>query len=224
MTERVSTWAYRLLALAIALALWYVTAAEKREAQSEKIVEATVTYSTPARLVLLNQVTQVRVGLRGNNREIRRLRPYDVDVQVDLATAEEGPVSVTLTADNVFLPVDKVEVVSIDPKTLSLRLDVEEQRRLPIEVLLTGEPAAGAIVTDREAIPNTALLQGPRSVLQALDSLIIGPVDLNGHAITFEKEMPVLTPNTMIRVVRPTVVTIRITMEEPPPPNGGSRR
>lgn len=221
MIERASTWAYRILALVIAVALWYVTAAEKREPPGEKTVDASVTYSTPPNLVILNPVSQVRVGLRGTSQEIRRLRPFDVDVLVNLEGAEPGSFTVNLTAEEISLPSDNLEVVSIDPRVLALQLDVEEERRLPIAVTVVGEPAAGAIVTAKESIPNTALVAGPRSVLDSLTQLETRPVNLNGHAFTFEKEVPVVIPNPMVRIIRPTFVTVHLTMEEPPPPDAG---
>lgn len=221
MRERATTWAYRILALLIAVALWYVTAAEKREPPGEKTVEASVTYATPANLVILNPVSQVRVGLRGTNQEIRRLRPFDVDVLVDLEGAEPGSFTVNLTAEDISLPTETLEVVSIDPKVLALQLDVEEERRVPIAVTVVGEPSAGAIVTAKEPIPNTALVAGPRSILDSLTQIETRPVNLNGHAFTFEKEVPVVIPSAMVRIIRPTFVTVHITMEEPPAPEGG---
>lgn len=225
MKERGSSWSlwlYRILALLIAIGLWYGTAADKREPQGEKTVEASVTYSTPPRLVILNPTAEVRVGVRGNNQEIRRLRPFDVDVLVDLAGAEAGrSFTVNLRAEDVSLPTDHLEVVSIDPKTLSLQMDVEEERRLPIRVSLVGEPAAGAIVKDREAIPNSALVAGPRTILEGITRLETRAVNLNGHAFTFEKEVPVVIPNPMVRIINPTFVTVHVTMEEPPAAGSG---
>lgn len=221
MNERATTWAYRILAVVIAVAMWYATAAEKREPPGEKTVDASVTYSTPPGLVILNPVPQVRVGLRGTNQDIRSLRPFDVDVLVDLEEAKPGSFNVTLTAEDISLPAENLEVVSIDPKVLALQLDVAEERRLPIAVTVVGEPAAGAIVTAKEAIPNTALVAGPRSVLDSMNQLETRPVNLNGHAFTFEKEVPVVIPNPMVRIIRPIFVTVHITMEEPPPAESG---
>jgi len=216
--DRVSRWGYRLLALLIALALWYGTAAEKREPQSEKVVEATVTYSPPPAMVILNPIEKVKVGVRGNLGEIRDLRPFDINVEVDLSQARRGASSVTLAPGNVLLPSKSMQVQSIEPKLFTLQLDVLEQKRVPIEIRTSGEPAAGAIVTAVEVNPSTALISGPSTLLAAIDRLPLQAVDLNGHALTFEKEIPVVAQEA-IRVIQPPAVTVKITMEEPPPHN-----
>jgi YbbR domain-containing protein len=219
--ERPSLWPYRLLALIIAVALWYVAAAEKREPQSQKSVEASVTYNVPSALMLLNRATQVRVLVAGSARELRRLRPYEVDVLVDLNQAEPGTVSVHLTPEDVALPTAGLQVVSIDPKIVTLQVDRKVQRRLPVEVDWSGEPAAGAIVARKEAIPNTVLVEGPASLLSPLRRLVTSKVSLDGHAFTFERQVPVVAPDPLIQVLQPASVTVRITLEQPPTVTGG---
>jgi YbbR domain-containing protein len=214
--ERPSPWPYRALALVIAVALWYVAAAEKREPQSQKSVEASVTYNVPPGLVLLNRTSQVRVLVAGSTREVRRLRPYEVEVLVEVPRTEPGTVAVSLTADDVSLPAATLQVVSIDPKLLSLQIDQEVEKRLPVEVELAGEPAAGAIVTRKEAIPNTVMVEGPASLLAPLRRVATSRVNLDGHAFTFEREAPILVPDPLIRVVRPPTVTVKLTLEQPP--------
>lgn len=216
--ERWSRWGYRALALIIAIGLWYGTAAEKREPQSEKVVEATVTYTTPADTVILNPVNTVRLSVRGNQREIRDLRPFDVEVQVDISDAQVGALPVTLSEENIILPEGSLVVQNINPKVLTLQLDGVEQRRVPIRVPTSGEPAAGAILSKVETNPKTALVSGPGTVLTTVEALDVQEINLDGHALTFEKEVAVVTPNPALRVIQPAVVTVRITLEEPPPP------
>jgi YbbR domain-containing protein len=215
--DKASPWPYRVLALVIAVAIWYVAAAEKREPQSQKSLEASVTYNVPPGLVLMNPTSQVRVLVAGSTRELRRLRPYEVDVLVELPDAEPPTtVSVDLTADDVSLPAASLKAVSIDPKLLSLQLDRKVELRLPVEVDLVGEPAAGVVVVRKEALPNMVEVEGPAMVLSPLRRLLTNKVSLDGHAFTFDKEVPVIVPSPLIQVVRPPTVTVRITLEPPP--------
>jgi YbbR domain-containing protein len=211
-----NNWPYRLLALLVALGLWWTTAAEKREAQSEKAIEASVTYLVPEGLVALERVNRVNVVVRGSQREIRRLRPFDVDVQVALREAKPGRVTLDLTEDDVVLPTDALRVVSISPKTLALRLDREVERSLPVFVELGGEPAAGAIVGSYRPVPSNARVIGPESLLRTLRRLATDRVALDGHAFTFEKEVAVLSPDPQIRILEPRTVTVRVEIAQPP--------
>jgi YbbR domain-containing protein len=215
-------WPYRLAAVMIAVALWYVIVAEKRELLSEKTVETSVTYNTPKRVVVLDRVTEVQVLVRGRNREIRRLRPYDVDVLVDVPAAQTGFVTVSLTPDNVVLPSDNLSVVSIQPERLTLRLDAEEERKIPVTIQLTGEPAAGAVVVRKAAEPPQVTLAGPSTLLRAVRRVETAIVSLDGHAFSFEKEVPLITSDPLIRVVDPATVTVQVVLEQPAATRGGS--
>jgi YbbR domain-containing protein len=216
MTARTSRWVYRFGALLIAVALWYVIAAEKRELESEKIVEASVTYNTPRRVVLLNRVGQVRILVQGSRKEIRRLRPFDLDVLVDLSEEKPGRVNVDLTPDDVALPNDNLTVLSIEPKQLTLELDDEMEKRVPVEIDLGGEPAAGAIITARTVTPSAALVAGPASRIANLQRLLTGKVLLDGHAFSFEQQVALLAPDPLIRILQPTSVLVQINLEQPP--------
>lgn len=216
MSEAPRNWPYRLLAFLIAVGLWWVIVAEKRELESEKVVDASVTYNTPKKVLLLNRASQIRVSVRGRNREIRRLRPFDVEVLVDVPEAQRGVVTLTLTPDNVALPSDNLSVVAIEPRLLTLQLDTEVEREVPIEVDLVGEPAAGAIVTRRVAIPDRATIAGPASQITHLRRISTGRVSLDGHAFTFEKEVSLVTSDPLFRVVSPATVTVQVTLEQPP--------
>ncbi len=221
MRREVSLWPYRIGALLIAIALWFAIAAEKRELESEKVVEASVTYNTPRRVVLLNRVGEVRVLVQGSRKEIRRLRPFDVDVLVDLSGGKPGLVTVNLTPDDVALPNDNLTVISVDPKTLTLRLDDEVEKRLPVEVTFAGEPAAGAILAGATATPASVLVAGPASRLGDLQRLKTSPVTLDGHAFTFEREVSLVVPEPLLRVLQPGTVSVQVRLEQPPSGRSG---
>ncbi len=210
-----SRWLYRVTALFIAVALWYVIVADKRELLSEKTVETSVTYNTPKRVVVLDRVAAVRVLVRGRNREIRRLRPFDVDVLVDVPAGRSGEVRVTLTADNVVLPSDNLSVVSIEPEVLPLILDTEQEKQVPVAIELAGEPAAGALVVRKTADPPRATLAGPSTLLRSVRRVETAKVSLDGHAFTFEREVPLVTSDPLIRVVEPASVTVQVVLEQP---------
>lgn len=220
MREQGGAWLLRVISVLIALALWYVIAAEKRELESEKQIDASVTYNTPKGVVLLDRVSEVRVLVRGRNREIRRLRPFDVDVLVDLPATQKGTVAVGLTADNVDLPSDNLTVVSIEPKSLTLRIDSEVQKRVPVEIDLAGEPAAGAIVVSQSVQPKEVTVTGPSSLMGKVQRVTTARISLDGHAISFEREVSLVSADPLIRVVEPATVTLQVVLEQPVNPRG----
>ena len=215
MSERARLWGLRLLAVAMALATWYFASLEKRERPSERVVDATVTYLPARGLIILDPIQTVKVRLRGSDRRIRALNPFLVDVVIDLQRAQTGPVDFHLGEENVLRP-DDVEVVSIEPNTVRLQLDREGTRVLPVEVRLTGEAAAGAVPAGPPAVdPESVLVSGPESRLRALPSVAAAPVSLDGHAFDFVEIVMVLSPDPLVKIVQPAVVSVRVELQRP---------
>jgi YbbR domain-containing protein len=220
MSERASLWGLRLMALAIAVFLWFFGSVEKRERASEKVVEANITYSTPSGTVILDPVQTVRVRLRGRTSKIRNLNPFVVDVLVVIPEGRHGSLDVHLGPENVIAPED-LEVVSVDPNLLQLQLDREVSVMLPVLPRLAGEPAAGAVVGAIEVSPERVLVSGPESTLRRVRTLATSPINLSGHALDFVESAAVLAPDPLVKVVQPSVVSVRVPMQPPVPPRTG---
>jgi diadenylate cyclase len=214
LSEAARTWGLRLLALGIALGLWFSVSFEGREALSERLVEASVSYNRPRGFVILDPVQSVNVRLRGSSKLIRQLNPYQVDVQVELSQTEPGTVNVNLGPENVLMP-EGLEVISIEPNVIRVELEREVTQRLPVVPHLIGEPAAGAIVEEPEVFPNQVLVSGPESLLAKVQSLSTRAISLDGHALTFEETVAVVPPDPLIQVVQPSKVSVRVPMRQP---------
>jgi diadenylate cyclase len=219
MNEWARTWGLRLLALGLAVGLWFSVSFEDREALSERLVEASVSYNRPRGFVILDPVPSVNVRLRGSSKLIRQLNPYQVDVQVELAQNQPGTVNVNLGPENVLMP-DGLEVVSIEPNVIRVELEREVSQHLPVIPHLTGKPAEESIAEEPEVFPNQVLVTGPESLLAKVQSLSTRPISLDGHAITFEETAAVVPPDPLIQVVQPSKVTVRVPMHSPETANG----
>jgi len=214
MNDNARTWGLRLLALSIAVGVWFSVSFEDREALSERMVEASVSYNRLRGFVILDPVGTVNVRLRGSSRLIRQLNPYLVSVQVELAQTQPGTVNVNLGPENVLMP-DGLDVVSIEPNVIRVELEREISQRLPVVPRLVGEPAAGSIAEEPEVFPNLVLVTGPESLLARIQSLSTRPVDLDGHALSFEETVAVVPPDPLIQVVQPSKVSVRVPMRQP---------
>lgn len=219
MSDGLRTWGLRALALGIAIALWFSISLEDREALSERLVEAGVSYDRPLGLIILNQEQSVRVRVRGSSKQVRELNPYQVNVQVELARSAPGIFNVNLSSENVLLP-EGLEVVSIEPNVIRVEIEAEVTQRLPVVPKMTGEPAAGSVVEEPVVFPNQVLVSGPKSLIERTESLETASISLDGHALTFDVEVPVIPPDPLVRIVQPTRVTVRIPMRQPGQDNG----
>jgi len=219
MSETARTWGLRLLALGIAIGIWFNASLQDRLVSSERLVEASVSYNRPRGFVIVNPVPTVTVRLSGSKKAIRKLNPFMVGVTVELSQRQEGAATVNLGPENVTAP-DGLDVVAIEPSTIQVELDREITQRLPVTAKLTGEPAAGATVLEPEIFPNQVLVTGPASLVSRTDHLSTFPISLDGRAITFELTVPVVSPDPLIQIVQPTQVNVKVPMtmaDEPQP-------
>lgn len=218
MTESGRDWGLRLIALGIAIGIWFNASVEDRLVSSEKVVEASVSYISPRGFVVINPVQNVNVRLGGSKKAIRQLNPSMVDVQVDLSRRPPGINDVALSSENVLAP-DGLEVASIEPNTIRVDLEREITQRLPVFPKLTGEPAAGSVAQEPEVFPSQVLVTGPESILSRIESLSTAPVSLDGHALTFDESVAVMAPDPLIQIVQPAKVTVRVPLQPPADPS-----
>jgi YbbR domain-containing protein len=221
MSERWRDWGLRLLALGIALGIWFNASVQDRLVFSEKVVEAYVGYNRPRGFVVTSPARSVNVRLSGSKKAIRQLSPYMVDVQAELSRSQVGPATITLTPENVSVP-EGLEVVSIEPNTIRVDLEKEVMQQVPVIPKLVGEPAAGSTALEPEVLPSQVRVVGPEPLLSRLESLSTGPINLDGHAVAFEETVAVLAPDPLIQIVPPAKVTVRVPMRplaaQPDPP------
>lgn len=216
MSEQARTWILRLLALAIAIGIWFNASVEDRLVPSERVVEASVSFNRPRGFTVLNPARTVNVRLLGSKRAVRRLNPYQVSVSVDLSPRQQGAATITLGPENVLAP-DGLEVVSIEPSTIQVDLEREINQRVPVIPKIVGKPAAGMIAQEPEVSPNQVLVNGPESRIARLESLTTPPINIEGRTSTFEETVPVLmhTPDPLVQIVEPRV-TVLIPIQPPP--------
>jgi YbbR domain-containing protein len=215
--ETARTWGLRLLALGIAIGIWFNASLQDRLASSERLVEASVSYNRPRGFMIINPVPTVNVRLSGSKKAIRRLNPQTVDVTVELSQRQEGMVTINLGPESVTAP-EGLEVVSIEPSSIRVELAREITQRVPVVAKLNGEPAAGAVVGEPEIFPSQVLVSGPDSMISRIDHLSTIPISLDGRALTFEVSVPMVTPDPLIQIVQPTQVSVKVPMSMPDEP------
>ncbi|MGE0639250.1 MAG: CdaR family protein [Thermoanaerobaculia bacterium] len=80
---------------------------------------------------------------------------------------------------------------------------------------LVGEPAGGAVPLEPVARPARARISGPASLLTGLEGVTTSPISLDGHALTFQQTVSVVSPNPLVRIVAPAVVVVNVPMFVP---------
>ena len=228
MTDRAGRMGLRLLAVVGAMVVWWLASVEQRERISERVVDASVSYNSPQGLILLDPIQTVKVRLRGPDSRVRRIAPNELDVVVDVEGGSAGTRVILLGDANVLAPED-VEVTSIEPNALTVRVDREVTAQLPVVARLVGEPAAGAVAGQPKARPERVRVSGPEGIVTGLTAVSTSSISLDGHALSFSQTVSVVSPDPLVRIIEPPFVTVQVPMSSPDTteveePANGNRR
>ena len=207
-----------LVALVTAFLLWYTLAAERSENISVRGVKARLTLvNIPRDLVLTSSVPDtVSLQLRGPlSRALDSTSPPEV--LLDLADARPGINSYPINERDIPLP-SEVEVVSVDPAAITLELERQETRVLPVLPLIEGEPAPGFVVTGIRAVPAQSTVQGPESLVVELEAIPTGPISIEGASGPVETLVLPVLPDPLVRALGLTSVQVTVDIAPIPEP------
>src|SRR5262249_16813207 len=135
----------KILALAIAILLWFVFSAQQRERISERGYRIPLSVANvPASTIIASPLpATVEVRLRGPFTALRQLDPDRLEAVIDLTDAPRGEKIYRLAPEDVNVP-REVEVIAMAPSEVRVELDASAEKSVPIAARLTGKPAAGA--------------------------------------------------------------------------------
>lgn len=210
----------KVLALAIAVAVWFALSGGKRERISERSYHIPLSIvNIPTHTLIASALpASVDARLRGPFTALRQLEPDKLEAVLDLANAERGEHIYRLTPEDVNVP-PEVEVISLAPQEIPFLLDTLEEKRVPVAPALTGEPAPGTRVAEVRADPAEVRIVGPAGALAKMSSVATIPISVSGRASSFATPATVLAAGPGLRVRQGQVVTVSVRIEAEPPPS-----
>jgi YbbR domain-containing protein len=204
----------KLLALLLAVVIWFSITGQRRERVSERGYSIPLTViNIPQNAVIISPIPDsVDVRLRATFTALRALDPSKMEAVVDLAGTTPGEKLYRLTSDDINVP-EGVDVVSISPSIVRLRLEKIATRDVPIVPRLQGSPATGLVARGAVANPAVARLAGPSSALERIASVSTDPVSLDDRSSSFTATVPVSVEASGVRLITPHVVTVRVLLQ-----------
>jgi len=144
----------------------------------------------------------IEVRIRGSESDIRSLSSHKLSYRVDLSHADIGIRTFPIDKNLITLPKD-ITIIKIDPSSLTVRIEKEITKELPVIISFAGKPGKGFIVTDAIAKPDSIIVRGPEDILSPLEKVSTKPIDLKGVSESFKKEIAVSLPGH-INVIFPS--------------------
>ncbi len=205
-----------LVSVLAAFLLWYGLAAQRGRDISVRGVRAQLTLvNIPANLVLVSGVPDsVLAQLRGPlSRTLDPRTP--LEVLLDLSNAQPGTTSYPIDAADMPLPAE-VEVVSIEPSTISLEFERRQTLIVTVRPVIEGQPAPGFELGAVRATPVQVPVQGPASHLVDLESVITEPLSVEGATGPINGMVRPILQDPQLRLL--SAVPIQVIVEVRPVP------
>jgi YbbR domain-containing protein len=212
----------KLIALFLALVVWFVVSAPRRERASERRFAAPISLvGLPREFVITTPVPEtVSVRLRGRASDLRSLSSSSLELPLDLTWIQQaGDLTITLRPQAVHTPQD-VEALAIDPNKLQFHVEALRQRAVAIRPFLVGQPPTGYVTGDPTLFPDRALVSGPSSQIRVMSEVGTERIIMTGRTATFVQNVAVVSDSPLVRVVAPltTQVTVPVLAEVGPNP------
>ena len=205
----------KLAALVIAFVTWY---AIRSIINFETVIpDIPITIQVNPGWAILDRSAQtVDVLFRGSQEDIRYLNRDQITVEADIRGKPfAGALNVKLQPKNVQAP-GAVRAIVIWPDEITLKLDQEGEKQVPVKANLQGAVPEGYEVDKVECTPASVLLQGPRQRLDEVSAVRTEPIDLEDRVRSFKKlKMPVVLPGeNWVGRISPSNVAVEITIVE----------
>lgn len=186
----------KLTALALGTLLWLTVSGH----QIERRVRVPVSYSNvPVEFEMTSEQDDVSVLVRGADTEVSRLGPGNLRVIVDLAGTHPGTNLLALRPEQVEAQLG-IEVVRVEPGTVTVLLERSARREVAVEALLDGQPAEGYVVGNVSVTPATVAVVGPESRVSRSVSVVTDRIRIDGLRAGVEQDVDVVSVNTDVRL------------------------
>lgn len=184
------------------------------DAQRSILVDVVALLPPPgaAKMLVSELPSQVKVTLRGSHSRISGLSRDDFPaVQMDLQDGEKSyfyfdPSSIEVGGN--------IQVVEVSPSTVPLTWATSAERRVPVEVSLSGALRSGLTVEKPKVRPARVTLRGPDKTLDGIESVSTEDFSLDGlEAGRHTRKVPLQALPDYVSYVEDVAVEIELIIE-----------
>jgi hypothetical protein len=205
-------WALKLTALGITLGLWLMVTGLSTPTTKRLTVPLNLSISSNAQIT--NEPRQeIDIEISGDKGTIDRMNRSDLVATVDLTDRAPGEQSVSLTAENVYVPLPQnVRVTDVAPSRIAVTLEAVEEKEVEVKANTRGNVPTGFELYEVAVLPPSIRVRGPASIVRTLDFVQTDRIDVAARKDGFTaRQVPVNSPNPQAVVLNTFVdVVFRI--------------
>ncbi|MEP6690430.1 MAG: YbbR-like domain-containing protein [Gemmatimonadaceae bacterium] len=164
-------------AILFALLLWFVVSAEEL---SEQVLPVTLALTLDSSIELRAPPPPVNALIEGRGRDLLKLWQNHPTLRRKVGLDTPDSMTFELRAGDIELGGVNAHVREIEPKTITIRFDVNAQRMVPVRSALrvaTDSGRTGTLVFE----PESVLVRGRRGIVRSLGAVSTAPVTIDGR-------------------------------------------
>lgn len=130
----------------------------------------------------------LEVRVRGSRSAVAGLSDLKPKYLLDLSGVVVGVNTIPVNPDRILFP-EAISIIKIYPSFLTVKIDKEIQKEVPVVIAFSGKPAPGFFVADAVAKPSSVTLRGPECVLDPIEKGLTKSIVVKGLSESFKKEI-----------------------------------
>jgi hypothetical protein len=203
-------------AIGLAGILWAIVSIEE---PTESVVNVLLQpVPTDSAIVVRRPLEPVQALMVGRARDLFRLTAQPPIIRIPITADAPETLTVRLAPEMVELPVDvNARVREVLPRSVTLRLDLLAERRVPVAGAFAVEHDTSLVITGAiEISPDSVTIAGPRALVETIDTVYTRRL-----VVQVSDSAPRLVALDTARlgvVVRPARVSVRVPLAPAPPP------
>ncbi|QHI68629.1 CdaR family protein [Tichowtungia aerotolerans] len=205
-------WILKLICLVLAFAVWQGV----RESTSYEVVvqDVPVTITAGPGLAVLDQSTDVvSIRFRGSRDDIRFISRDQVSVEMDIAD-RSGRLRQTIKFSSRYVKApSRAHAVLFQPSEVTVTIDREVERVLPVKASLEGELPEGIQLEQTVCEPASVRVRGAERRLINLEQVRTVPISLDGRYNSFKTHVNIASDG-QAWVAMPDRVSVDLILEE----------
>lgn len=182
-------WGLKLISLFLAVGFWFYVVGEE-SIEITKTIPLEILPPNERLSVVKSSTSFLEVTFQSPRHLFSALSSGNVSIRHKIEGAQKaGDYSFNVGLTDFSLPAPEIRVMKIFPSFVTVTLDEVIVKKLSVQVELVGEPAYG-YRADQEMIeldPNAVLVEGPKAVLEKMDTIKTEPIQLVGRVRSFRR-------------------------------------
>ncbi len=164
-----NNWQYRVLAILLAMACWYVVSGQEKV---ETWLEVPLEFVNlpPQMEITSGLVSKLQVRIRGTSNQVRSLNVGRLAYKLDLGKISVGANVIPLVPESMTIT-SAVEVVEVNPTRLELVADVVVSKTVPVRLDWSGLPGDDVQFKNATVFPDQVTVTGFASALEPVESV-----------------------------------------------------